>query len=282
MSEASIDQRVEAAKRQLHAFREAALIRVDVDVLNQSEPKVLASVFMYGAADAVCQHYQLSEGATAGVALCLLHDFGLSHKSAATLIAELGDLVSEEQAAHDALIEGGQSVLTWLAGDALAPMKLASLVKVWGNSKNTQSTRPRAHGVKALPRHITLDSIIQSTNRLAITNAEGQALLVYLKTAAKNGLDICLHPMMAEAGKEAFDDGVLVLSSVDLDADFVFVKIDGGRGLFGRQKSNVLSYVGHVSSDELMPGTSFRGLAIALTSINNIYREVGLLRGPAL
>lgn len=133
-----------------------------------------------------------------------------------------------------------------------------------------------------LPTYTSFAKILEATNRIPFTNRDGAELLAYLKSAAKNGLDISVHPIMKGSIQENFGEGVIVLTSAALDADFVVIKVDGGHGFFGGQKSNFMFYVGRVESDELMPGATFRSFARAITSINNIYRGAGLLRGPAL
>lgn len=133
-----------------------------------------------------------------------------------------------------------------------------------------------------LPTYTSFAKILEATNRIPFTNHDGAELLSYLKAAGRNGLDILVHPIMKGTIQESFDEGIIVLTSAALERDFVVIKIDGGHGFFGKQKANFMFYVGRVESDELMPGATFRSFARAITSINNIYRGAGLLRGPAL
>ncbi|MGY0505418.1 hypothetical protein [Luteimonas sp. e5] len=79
---------------------------------------------------------------------------------------------------------------------------------------------------------------------------------------------------MGGALQQACENGCIVLTCPFLETDFVFLKLDAGRGLFGGQKYRVMSYVGTVDLDELMPGSTFKSFAIALTAINNIHRNV--------
>lgn len=126
------------------------------------------------------------------------------------------------------------------------------------------------------------DSFIDTTNRLPITNVETQHLITFVKTNDKHGLTVRLHDAFQGSLPEVFKRGIMLLTSPVLDCDFLFLKIDGGRGLFGGQKHRYLSAVGSYNQDSFMPGASFRNLPIALTSINNIFRDQGYLSGPAI
>lgn len=128
-----------------------------------------------------------------------------------------------------------------------------------------------------IPKYTSFEKIMESTNRLPFNNLDGGLLIAYLKRSARKGLDIRVHQCMKGTVQEAFADGIMALTSTTLDVDFVFVKINGGKGLFGGQKSNILSFVGQVELNELMPGTSFKNFMMALSSINNVFRGEGLL-----
>jgi hypothetical protein len=111
---------------------------------------------------------------------------------------------------------------------------------------------------------------------------DAHILVDYIETARRNGLDIRLRVTSEDEAREMLDEGIAVLSSDDLGATFAFVKLDGGKGIFGGQKGNFLSYVDSMLSGYFTAGPSFRSFVVALTSINNIYRAAGLLAGSAL
>lgn len=67
-----------------------------------------------------------------------------------------------------------------------------------------------------------------------------------------------------------------------LNTDFLYVKLDGGRGFFGGKKAVFASYVAYCESDLFEVGPVFKSWAFALAAINNLYRNAGLLKGPAL
>ena len=126
-----------------------------------------------------------------------------------------------------------------------------------------------------------IKDIINSTRRIPYTDTEQYALIKYLDTALRNNLDIRLS-VLAGDGKALAADGVILLSSNALHSDFLFIKVDAGRSIFGRQKANYYSYLGDNNLGKFSPGPSFRSFAIAITSINNIYRAMGMLKGPAM
>lgn len=131
-------------------------------------------------------------------------------------------------------------------------------------------------------QYATLENILASTRRIPFVNEDGLLLRDYLGVAARNGLDVKLDVYREDDLKEMFREGVIVLKSLHLQRRFLFVKADAGRGFFGGQKTNVLSYLGDFVGGGYAPGPILRSLAVALTSINNAYRSSGFLRGSAL
>ena len=127
----------------------------------------------------------------------------------------------------------------------------------------------------------SLGNILEATRRVAFDNTDGLVLQGYLKQAIKHGLDVKLLATTASELQEMMADGILLMHSNTLDVTFLFVKVDAGKGFFGGQKSRVQSYLGDANS-LLNPGPVFSGLAMGVTSINNIYRGVGVLSGAAI
>lgn len=130
--------------------------------------------------------------------------------------------------------------------------------------------------------YTSLENVLASTRRIPFDSFDAQILLAYLQAAVRNGLDIKLDASNEKDMKEMFADGAMLLKSECLERCFLFLKIDAGRGLFGGQKTHVLSFLGHIYKNELLAGPSFKSLAVAISSINNIFRGVGVLRGPAV
>jgi hypothetical protein len=106
-----------------------------------------------------------------------------------------------------------------------------------------------------------------------------------MKSNQSKGLDTCFSEAMYDgaASKEEgiqrhIDEGVLLVSSpVLLDTDFVFVKGDAGKGLFGGQKAVFHYYIGSIGLNEFQPGATFKMWGLLVTGINNIYRNQGFL-----
>lgn len=130
--------------------------------------------------------------------------------------------------------------------------------------------------------YTSFENIFTSSRRIPLTSFERQVLLGYLETAIRNGLDIKLDASSEDQVEEMLSDGVILLKSELLDRSFLLVKIDAGRGFFGAQKAHVLTFIGDSYKDEFQAGPSLKSIAVALTSINNIFRGVGALHGPAL
>ena len=125
-----------------------------------------------------------------------------------------------------------------------------------------------------IPSHVTLQDALNSTKRTAFTKLDLQMLHAYKGSVTNSNRDIVLHHSMGGSLQQASESGYVIISCPSLETDFAFFKLDAGRGLFGGQKSKVMSYVGTVDLDELMPGTTFKNLAMALSSINNIHRKI--------
>lgn len=130
--------------------------------------------------------------------------------------------------------------------------------------------------------YATIETLFTSTRRVPFGSFDGQILLAYLQMATKNGLDVRVDVSNPDDVKETFAEGAILLRSESLERRFLFLNVDAGRGFFGKQKTHVISYIGDLYKDEFQAGPSFKSLAVATTSINNIFRGVGVLNGPAL
>lgn len=126
-----VKQRKEAAVRQICIFIDASLLLVDNEILNQETPKGGACLFFIGATDFLTQHYKLDDNEFFQVALHVLRYFGLSEQNAHLLLNEL-PVISQEPFGHEALIEGGNTIIDWISGkDPNAPLRLFELVNKW-------------------------------------------------------------------------------------------------------------------------------------------------------
>lgn len=122
---------------------------------------------------------------------------------------------------------------------------------------------------------ISLTDIRKATSRCSYNTKELDVLVNYIEYNQKRGLDTRLN---AVCNEDIFNDGILIISSPDqIGRDIVLVKLNAGKGLFGGQKAAYGFYLGMVEYDSYQPGATYKHFAVAITSINNIYRAIGLL-----
>ena len=126
-----------------------------------------------------------------------------------------------------------------------------------------------------------LSQIISTTRRVPFTQKEIGSVIDTIKYRHSKGTDLSLgHPRFAgdpTIFRESASEGTLFLHSPEqLATGFLFIKLDAGRSLFGRQKAVFASFIGsELFEDQWFTGTTFKSWMIALTSIGNIYRDQG-------
>lgn len=123
-----------------------------------------------------------------------------------------------------------------------------------------------------------LYTILSTTSRLPFDSKDLNYLTEYMKMSRKKGYDISLDPSLngdTEVFQDALSQGYIILISDFLDMCFLLLKVNGGKGLFGGQKSKVMSFIGSPSDLTFTPGQVCNKFIIALTAINNIYRANG-------
>lgn len=128
----------------------------------------------------------------------------------------------------------------------------------------------------------SVDEIIRTTSRLPFNQNHIQFILSLAKKQNAKGLDVRFHPGFTKSPEDVLarmEDGIFILACPQIEADFVFVHENGGRGLFGGQKSSFRVFTGSFADDDFTAGASFKLFGIAATSINNIFRHEGLLDG---
>lgn len=122
---------------------------------------------------------------------------------------------------------------------------------------------------------ISLTDIHKATSRCSYTARELEMLVNHLEANHRKGLDTVLNTLCDE---DTVKDGILIISSPEqIGRDIVLVKLNAGKGLFGGQKAAYGFYLGMVEYDSYQPGATYKHFAVAITSINNIYRAIGLL-----
>ena len=133
--------------------------------------------------------------------------------------------------------------------------------------------------VKAL-NSATFDEVMRATNRLSFSPKEHQYILHFLKTEARNGLVVRFHPTMEKEDVAAsLNNGVILLHCPQIESDFLFVKVNDGRGLLGGKKSRIMSYISDPMQNAFTAAGSHGHLMMALTGINNVFRGYGLASG---
>ncbi|WP_319237474.1 hypothetical protein [uncultured Propionivibrio sp.] len=127
-----------------------------------------------------------------------------------------------------------------------------------------------------------MTEILNATRRLPFEMLELQQFSNLVAANQRSGLDTRASGTMGDERTviEMLQDGVMILWCREmLGIDVVFVKLDGGKGFFGGQKSLFATYIGSEVHDDFSPGPTFKMWGMALTSINNIYRGHGFLKG---
>ena len=126
----------------------------------------------------------------------------------------------------------------------------------------------------------SFESIYKTTRRLPFSDTDAKQMRTHLQIIHGHGLDLSIED--ASDLEEMLQEGILTPQSRDLQADFVFVNVDAGRGFFGGQKTKVLTFTSDIYRNQYFPGPVLGNLLRALVGINNLYRAAGLLKGPAL
>ena len=124
---------------------------------------------------------------------------------------------------------------------------------------------------------IRLEDIAKTTKRIPFTNSEIEFAIILIKKNQAKGLRTTIHPDFTSDAKEYLREGMFFISLEDANTDILFVKEDAGKGLLGGQKSTFSYYLGNVYRDTFQPGGTKKSWSIAITSINNIYRGIGML-----
>lgn len=132
---------------------------------------------------------------------------------------------------------------------------------------------------------ITLDLIIQSTNRSPFNKSDVNVLTEFLKREERNHLIVRLSEIMVGERwgsiNACLNDGIIIISCPQIQSDIVYAKCTNGKNLFGKEKYLFANYLGSVNHDEFEIGASHKMFLMGLTGINNIFRANGFLKGGA-
>ncbi|MEJ6402055.1 hypothetical protein [Yoonia sp. 2307UL14-13] len=128
----------------------------------------------------------------------------------------------------------------------------------------------------------TVDEVLRTSNRLPFKDSDVDTVFLVMRKQNQRGLEVHFHPSFATAREQAvagMKEGFFVLSCPQIQSDFIFVCENAGKGLFGRQKRSYRLFLGDIGKDNFSAVNSFRVFTIALTSINNVFRHEGWLKG---
>mgnify|MGYP007063529748 FL=1 len=77
-------------------------------------------------------------------------------------------------------------------------------------------------------------------------------------------------------------EGYLVVQLPQLETRLLYLKVFGGKGFLGRKKIHYAVYQQFFDEKKWTPAGNFKIWAQVVTSINNIFRLEGLLKGSAI
>ena len=103
----------------------------------------------------------------------------------------------------------------------------------------------------------------------------------HIKILSRNNLDLTTASSWTPI-EEYMKEGFVILHSSTLGMYFIFANVDAGKGFFGGQKTKIATYISRDDGKTFEAGPILSSLIIALTGVNNIYREAGILKGAAL
>ena len=127
---------------------------------------------------------------------------------------------------------------------------------------------------------ITPEEIFNNSRRIPFSKMSLAVYLDHMKVMSRNGLDLTMASSWTPI-EEYMSEGMLIVLSSSLDMHFLFVNVDAGKGFFGGQKTRVATYVSRTGGEQYETGPVLSSLLQALTGVNNIYREAGILKGIA-
>lgn len=123
----------------------------------------------------------------------------------------------------------------------------------------------------------TIKNILSTARRIPYKDTAPRVLQIHMESMDRNRLDLT----MSQDWAPLLLEGLLMLRSDSLDMDFLFINIDSGKGFFGGQKTSIATYISRDDEQSYEAGPVLKNLIQALTGINNIYRDAGILNGIA-
>jgi hypothetical protein len=130
------------------------------------------------------------------------------------------------------------------------------------------------------PGTLSFNEILSTTKRISFSSIDLDEMRVFmnLKALHKPDLDLKIDSSIYSPGKMLWQ-GLLWLSSSDLNRDFLFVNVDSRRGLLSKQTAQIRTYTSDHSKNEFHPGPVVGNLLRGLVDINDLYRSKGIFKG---
>lgn len=116
------------------------------------------------------------------------------------------------------------------------------------------------------------EELLSSVRPQPLGQHDLRILRSYLQDAQQKGLDVVLAPDPEGSLEAAAGEGVLLLKSAALNADFLLVHVDAGRGFLRRRNSHILTFFSPPAKSEWFPFLSPGSLKLALAQISNMYQ----------
>jgi len=127
----------------------------------------------------------------------------------------------------------------------------------------------------------SISDIHESFSPIPFEKKEVQGAMTWVKKNLDRGNDLIIgHPVSGVVGDEvlsAANRGYFFMTShIQLNASFLYLKLNAGTSLFGRQKAVYACFhEGPVGDGAWAPGPIYKSWLIAVTSIGNVYRGGG-------
>jgi len=135
--------------------------------------------------------------------------------------------------------------------------------------------------MQQLPEQCSFEEICRGKSLVPYTENETRQAMQAVKQRRSKGGDLLIgHPRFAPDGPAVLEwasQGVVFMNSqIMLKSGFLFLKLNGGKSLFGRQKAVFASFLAStIDEDQWDAGPVFKLWPLATTSIGNVYRGNG-------
>lgn len=127
---------------------------------------------------------------------------------------------------------------------------------------------------------MTTEEVYKSSRLIPYSNISLAIYHDHMKVLGRNNLDLTTASSWTPI-EDYMKEGFLILHSRILGMHFIFANVDAGTGFFGGQKTKIASYISRDEGESYDTGPILGSLLNALTGVNNIYREAGILKGIA-